>query len=118
MILLLTQTGELRENEASLVDLTNVEEGVEGIVECIHQIMLSELLSRSIVSMWDWEVRTRHMFEQNALICLRDITSLSIGGARRLIGCGYTTRKEVYDVFCMYHMKLKHWAPRNMNYKF
>jgi hypothetical protein len=63
-------------------------------------------------------MRTGHMFDNNNLQIVRDITILSQGQVNRLAGCGQTTRKEVYDVFCMYHLRLKHWQPKDVNYKF
>jgi hypothetical protein len=95
-----------------------MEEEAEHIVGSLHRIALSELLSRSITSMWDWEMRTKNMFQHNALTYIRDVTSLSVGRVNRLMGCGYVTRKEVFDVFCLYHLKLTHWQPREVNYRF
>jgi len=122
VILLLTQMGELREYEGSLVDFTNMEESAESIIECIHQMAYRELVSRPISSMWGWEIRTKHMFANNHLQFVGDIMGLSLGHVNRLSGCGYVTRKEVYDVFCVYHLRLKHWAPElhweKANYKF
>lgn len=111
MILLITQLGELQEYEGSLVDFEEMGEAAESIVECIHHRALAELLSRSVESMWDWEVRTKNMFENNYLKTLQDVVSLSMGRVNRLVGCGYYTRKEVYEVFCLYHVKLQYWAP-------
>jgi len=114
--------GELREYEASLVDFANMEEGAENIIECIHYMAYQELMSRTIISMWGWEVRTKHMFENNHLSSVGDVVSCQLGKVNRLKGCGYQTRKEVYEVFCMYHLKLKHWSPElhysKANYKF
>lgn len=119
MILLID---ELSDHEGSLVDFANMEGEAESIVECIHKMAYKELLSRSIESMWDWQMRTKNMFEHNALHRMGDVVSLSLGGVNRLMGCGYVTRKEVYEVFCVYHLKLKHWMPElhweKMNYKF
>jgi hypothetical protein len=122
VVLLITQMGEMQENEGSLVDFTNMEDRAESIIECIHYMAYQELLSRTILSMWGWELRTKHMFEANGLHYIRDIMALPLGKVNRLIGCGYITRKEVYEVFYMYHIKLKHWAPElhweKMNYRF
>jgi hypothetical protein len=122
VILLLTQMGELREYEASLVDFDNMGEAVESIVECIHKMAMREFLSRSLESMWDWELRTKNMFINNHLYRIEDIATLPVGKVNRLVGCGYTTRKEVYDVFEAYHLRLKFWNPdrhySKMNYKF
>jgi hypothetical protein len=114
--------GEMRENESSLVDFTDFEEDTEGVVELLHQMAYQELISRTLLSMWGWEVRTKHMFEQNQLQVIRDIIALPLGKVNRLIGCGYVTRKEVYEVFCVYHLKLRYWLPdlhySKNNYKF
>jgi hypothetical protein len=122
VVLLLTQMGELREHEASLVDLTNIQEGIESVVECIHKVAMEELFVRNLKTMWDWEVRTKNMFKDNHLYKVGDVAMLPTGKVNRLIGCGYTTRKEVYDVFWTYHIRLKFWAPdkhySKMNYRF
>lgn len=115
---------EIYENGASLVHLTNLtkENGVESLVELIHKVAMKELMSRSLESVWDWELRTKNMFINNHLHRIEDIITLPVGKVNRLIGCGYTTRKEVYDVFCMYHLRLKYWEPDKHyskgNYKF
>jgi DNA-directed RNA polymerase alpha subunit len=111
MHLLLTQFGELRENEVSLIDFTEMEEEVESIVECIHHMALKEFMSRTIQSVWGWEVRTQHMFDDNHIHTIQDIVSLSQMEVNNLTGCGRVTRKEVYEVLCMYHIKLKYWNP-------
>jgi hypothetical protein len=122
VVLSIRMISEPCDNESSLVDFTDFEEDVEGVVELIHQMAYQELVSRSILSMWGWELRTRHMFESNRLEYIRDIMALPLGKVNRLIGCGYVTRKEVYEVFCIYHIKLKYWMPElhweKMNYKF
>lgn len=122
VILALTEPKE--RYELSLVDFVELEkeDGLESIVGHIHNIALKELTSRTLGSMWSWEVGTKRMFEYNKLEKVRDITALSIGAVNRLTGCGYKTRKEIYDVFCMYHLRLKHWSPElhysKQNYKF
>jgi hypothetical protein len=122
VILLLRHKDELWEHETSLVDLTSVKEGIESVVECIHKIAMKELYVRSLGSMWDWEVRTKNMFKDNHLYKVGDVAMLPTGKVNRLIGCGYITRKEVYDVFWTYHLRLKFWAPdkhySKMSYKF
>jgi hypothetical protein len=110
--------------ELSLVHLTDMDEedGVESLVELIHKVAMKELYSRSLESVWDWELRTKNMFVNNHLHKVGDVAGLPIGKVNRLIGCGYTTRKEVYDVFWQYHLRLKYWEPDKHysrgNYKF
>ena len=110
--------------ELSLVNLIDIgeEEGIESLVELIHKLAYNEFLSRRIDSMWDWELRTKNMFVNNHLHKVGDVAGLPIGKVNRLIGCGYITRKEVYDVFWMYHLRLKFWEPdkhySKLNYKF
>ena len=105
-------------NEIDQIDFTWMDEKVQYVIASLHRIALSELLSRKITSVWDWEPRTLHMFERNVLVSINDVTSLTQGRVNRLIGCGYTTRNEVYEVFHMYHIKLTRWQPRGMNYQF
>jgi hypothetical protein len=124
MDLLLYQFREPLNYDVSLVDFTNLteEEGVGSIVELVHKAVFQEMMSRSLESAWGWEVRTKHMFESNNLNTVGDVVLLKEGNVNRLIGCGYTTRKEVYEVFCMFHLRLKFWEPEKhrsrVNYKF
>ena len=99
--------------ELSLVNLIDIgeEDGIESLVELIHKLAYKEFLSRRIDSMWDWELRTKNMFINNHLHRIGDVTTLPVEKVKRLIGCGYTTKKEVYDVFFMYHLRLKFWNP-------
>lgn len=121
-VLLLTQFGELREYDAIPLLFEEMGAEVESIVASIHQTAMREFLSRDVVTMWKWEPRTEHMFDNNHLQSVAHVVDLSVGMVNRLKGCGYTTRKEVYDVFRMYHLKLNHWAPERhrskANYKF
>lgn len=115
---------ELLENGLYLIDLSYLteEEGVASIVGYIYEMSYRELMSRTLLSVWDWELRTKHMFEHNNLHYIGDIVYLSQGKVNRLIGCGYKTRKEIYDIFYMYHLKLNNWSPDKhwdkANYKF
>ena len=124
MILVIAQIDELQENELSLVHLADMDEkdGVASIVELIHKMALGEFLSRSLESLWDWEIRTKNMFINNHLWSINDVSMLPDKKVNRLVGCGYITRKEVYDVFCQYHLRLKFWDPEKhyskINYRF
>jgi hypothetical protein len=115
---------EMADYEGSLIHLTDIngKDNVESIVECIHKIAMKELFSRSLESMWDWEIRTKNMFINNHLYRISDVATLPDRKVNRLMGCGYTTRKEVYDVFWQYHLRLKYWEPdkhySKLNYKF
>lgn len=106
------------------IDITHLceDHGIDVVIGYLHKISFRELMSRSIDSMWGWELRTKHMFENNKIQKIGDVTSLEVGKVNRLIGCGYKTRKEVYDVFCVYHLRLKNWSPNGhwekMNYRF
>jgi hypothetical protein len=110
--------------ELSLIDFVEItqEEGIESVIELIHKEALKEFMSRSVHSMWDWELRTKNMFINNHLYRIGDVAGLPVGKVNRLMGCGYTTKKEVYDVFYLHHLKLKFWNPdvpyTKMNYKF
>jgi len=119
MQLLLTQFGEMRENEASLIDFVTMGDEVESVVECLHRMALKEFMSRTLLGVWGWETRTQHMFEENQLHTVKDIVNLSQMQVNNLTGCGRVTKKEVYEVFCMYHVRLKYWeTKRHGNYKF
>lgn len=98
-------------SEVSVVQFPDMEEKAEYIINSIHRIAMTEFMSRKIVTMWDWEVRTKHVFENNHIEYVRDVVSLTMGQVNRLTGCGYKTRKEVYDVFTMFHVRLNHWSP-------
>ena len=97
--------------EVSIVDFPNMEEKAEYIIGSIHRIAMSEFMSRDILSMWEWEVRTKSVFEHNHIHHIKDVVTLTLGQVNRLIGCGYKTRKEIYDIFVLYHIKLKNWSP-------
>ena len=108
--------------EIRLIDFPRMEKDAEHMISSIHRIVIREFMSRSLLSMWDWEVRTQHMFEHNTLQNVQDVIVLPSRQVDRLQGCGYVTRKEVYDIFKLYHIKLNNWSPENhrskMNYKF
>lgn len=95
---------------------------VSPLIESVHKIALNEFLSRTLVSMWDWEIRTQHMFQDNRLNMVNDVIVLPSKLVDRLKGCGYKTRKEVYDIFTLHHVKLHYWSPDKHwgknNYKF
>lgn len=124
MQLVLYQIREPLEYDVSLVDFIALteEEGVESIVELVHKVAFKELMSRTLDSVWGWEMRTLHMFENNNLHVVENVAMLPAAKVNRLVGCGYTTRKEVYEVFCAYHLRLKFWEPEKhysrMHYKF
>jgi hypothetical protein len=122
VILVLTELDELNGHESSLIDFTIMEEEAESTIEFIHRVAYQEFISRNIESMWGWELRTKHMFEHNALYTVGDVMGCSLRKVNRLMGCGFITRKEIYDVFCLYHFKLKYWSPdlhwNKANYKF
>lgn len=122
MNVLLTQFGELHEYGASVLEFTDMEQEAEQIVAAIHRTAMREFVSRKLITVWDWEIRTKHMFEDNRLEVIKDVIVLPLGKVNRLKGCGYTTRKEVYDIFVLYHIKLNNWSPEHhyskMNYKF
>lgn len=81
------------------------------IIEFIHSVAYIELLSRDVMSVWPWGLRVEHMFLKNKLNTVSDVISLDLRQINRLLGCGYKTRKEVYDVFCSYGLKLQSWTP-------
>jgi hypothetical protein len=108
--------------EIRLIDFSKMEKDAEHMISSVHRIALREMLSRSLMSMWDWEVRTQRMFEHNALQKVQDVVVLSLGQVNRLQRCGYVARKEVYSIFTLYHIKLNNWSPEHhrskAHYKF
>lgn len=108
--------------EIRQLDFVGMGEKAEHLIGSIHRIAMREFLSRRIVTVWDWEIRTKHMFEDNGLVSIGEVVRLSLGHVNRLKGCGYKTRKEVYDIFMLYHLKLNNWSPEyhysKTNYKF
>ena len=87
-------------------------EYVEPVVQLLHKMALKELLSRNVLSVWDWEIRTRHMFETNKMVVVGDLVHKTQEDVRKLIGCGDVTKKEVYEAFMTYHIRLKFWKSR------
>lgn len=112
--------GELREIHP--LQFPQMEQEAEHIIASLHRIAMTEFMSRTILSVWDWEVRTKHVFENNHIQYVKDVITLTIGQVNRLVGCGYKTRKEVYEIFTLFHIRLAHWSPEkhwNKNsYKF
>ena len=109
-------------SEIQSIDFVGWEYGAEEAMEFIHAVAYVELLSRNVLVMWDWGARTQNMLLKNKLNTISDIMSLDLRQINRLSGCGYKTRKEVYDVFCSYGLKMAAWMPghywERMNYKF
>ena len=95
-------------------------EYVESVVKLLHNTAIKELLSRNILSVWDWELRTKNMFQANKMEVVNDLVNKKQEDMKRIVGCGETTKKEVYEAFLMYHIRLKYWKPRvtDGDYKF
>jgi hypothetical protein len=81
------------------------------IVDFVHHIAWKELLSRTIQSMHDWSSRARTLFIDHDMSIIQHVVILSKNEVNRLNGCGYKTRKEIYDVYKSYGLTLPNWMP-------
>lgn len=115
--LILIQLGDKSEyNKCELLDFTLMGKEAEDIVVSIHQLAMTEFMSRDIFQVWDWEIRTKHVFKNNYIQQVRDVLVLTKSQVKQLVGCGRITQKEVYDIFKMFNIQLDNW--RSPNYKF
>lgn len=81
------------------------------IADSIHYIMWKELLSRTIRSMHDWSSRSHTLFLRYDFVLIGHLAVLSKNEVDQLEGCGYRTRKEVYDICKSYGLILPNWFP-------
>ncbi len=94
------------------IDMTYIDDGgVEVLVDFVYRVMYRELLSRSIRSLHDWSSRVNTLFLRHNMVCVEHIVILSKNEVNRLSGCGYKTRKEIYDVCKSYGLDLPSWYP-------
>lgn len=110
-------------DEVLPIDLSYTdEEEIAMIMDFVHELAYTELLSREIMSMWEWSVRTQGVLAQNNLIQVGHIVGLSKIEVNRMAGCGYKTRKEIYDVYKSYGLIMPNWSPgmyyEKANYQF
>lgn len=117
-LVLVEKSDNIQKYGIEYVDFTVVGEEVASVMERIHMLAFKELMSRKLSEMWDWEADTYKMFTRNHLTTVGNITSLTMGQVNRLRVCGNEVRNEVYEAFFAHHLKLKHWQPRSVNYRF
>lgn len=84
---------------------------VELIIDFVHRVARKELLSRSIISMHDWSSRAQTLFIEHEFHIIQHIVVLSKNEVNDLNGCGYKTRKEIYDICKSYGLTLPNWSP-------
>lgn len=80
------------------------------ITEFIHDTAYAELVARPINSLC-WSVRVDNMFRANKLNSIGMVMNISIESINNLYGCGFKTRREVYEVFESYGIVLDQWHP-------
>ena len=110
-------------DEVMLIDMIYIDElELEQIIEFIHEIAYHELLSRNVKSMTDWSVRAISLFNRYDFSIIDHIVSLTKNQVNALNGCGYKTRKEIYDTCISYGLTVPTWTPgdyyNKMNYIF
>lgn len=99
-------------DEVVSIDMNYIDDReVVLILDFIHHIVWKELLSRSLYSMCDWSSRTNTIFLQYDLTLVGHVAVLSKSEVNRLHGCGYHTRKEIYEVCKSYGLILSNWVP-------
>ena len=122
VLMMLEELRHNREIDGTYIDTVTVwePECIESVVKLLHNTAIQELLSRNILSVWDWELRTKNMFQANKLKVVNDLVNKKQEDMKQIVGCGETTKKEVYAAFLMYHIRLKYWKPRinEGDYKF
>ena len=94
------------------------------IMDFVHGIMWQELISRTIMSMAEWSSHAKTVFMNHSFNQVGHIIVLSKDEVNRLNGCGYMTRKEIFEVFKLYGLYMSSWEPghyyerQNNRYKF
>lgn len=93
-------------------DFTDLGWEAKGLMESLHHILYGELMSRPSLTMWDWSIRTKNVFLRNKLLTVGNVVHVTIDTINNFYGCGYKTRKEVYNVFKEeLNMMLMNWSP-------
>lgn len=87
--------------------------GVEVMIDFVHWVAWKELLSRTIRSMKDWSARTNNLFIENNFRLIGHLVVLSKDEVNQLHGCGYKTRREVYNTYKSYGLIMQNWMPED-----
>lgn len=111
-----------KREEICSIDIEHMGDEAEEIIEFIHAVAYVELLSRDVLSMFEWGPHVRNTFAKHNIRTVSDVMSLDLRQINRMSGCGHIMRKQVYEIFCSYGFKLAAWMPghywERMNYKF
>lgn len=99
-------------NEIVPVDMSCMDEKeIRIVLDFIHHIAWKELLSRPIHSMKDWSARANTLFLEYDFVLIGHLAVLSKNEVVELNGCGYKTKKEIYDTCKSYGLTLPNWVP-------
>lgn len=100
------------------------DEEIECIMGFVHKTAWQELLSRTIRSMAEWSSHAMTVFTENSMSQVGHVIVLTKNEVNRLRGCGYITRKEIYETYKLYGLVMPQWEPghyyerMNNRYKF
>lgn len=101
-------------NEVIPIDFTTWGWGAKDIISQIYSIVFTELVNRDIFTVGDWSVRTKNMFLNNNIKKVMDLLEINLNGVQsvnNLIGCGFKTRKQIYERFKELNIELSSWNP-------
>ena len=95
-------------------DFTDMGWDAKPLLEQLHHVMYTELVTRKVLDSWLWSVRTRNMFQNNKIYSVGRVMHIRLDDINTLIGCGMKTRKEVYETFKEeFGITLEQWNPQH-----
>lgn len=94
-------------------DFTELGWDAQEIVEFMYSVAFTEMVSRNVLHMWDWSVRVKNMLVRNKLDTVGKVMHIEVIEINKLWGCGFKSRKEIYDVFKSLNIELKNWHPNH-----
>ena len=98
--------------EVMSYDFTEIGWEAQDMIEKLHVWARMELMCRDIMDVWDWSLRTRHMFENNNMTTIGNVAHIQLKQINNLPQCGFKTRREVYNIFFSeLNIKLHQWNP-------
>lgn len=98
--------------EVMSYDFTEIGWDAQDMIEKLHVWARMELMCRDIMDVWDWSLRTRHMFENNNMTTIGHVAHIQLKQINNLPQCGFKTRREVYNIFFSeLNIKLHQWNP-------
>ncbi len=92
-------------------DFTNLGWNALELIEALNKVLYDHLINRPLLEEADWSVRTRNMFLRNRLTKVGQVLFMDVDHVNRLAGCGYQTRKNVYEEFQKKGIDLPAWKP-------